>query len=154
MAPRPYRGSSISSGRPPSRLATTAVPAAIASATTRPKPSWRDASTNRSAAFMISGTSVRGPAKVRRLRSLECSTSSRICAAHDGEADLGNGRRDTLAGAHERVHVLAGVDAADGYDQGLLRPGTQAAAHALGAEGGSKGSDVYRVIEDLDLGVM
>ena len=78
----------------------------------------------------------------------------RFCAAHDGEADLGNGRRDTFAGAHERVHVLAGVDAADGYDQGLLRRGTQAAAHALGADGGPEGGDAYRVIEDLDLGGM
>ena len=132
---------STSSGGAPSSLTTTGHPAAIASATTRPNPSWRELSTKTSSARITAAMSRRAPAKVEsgargpaRGRALDVSL---VFVLH---LDLRRRRRSRSAPpasaatiarrrTHECLQILARVNPADRPDQRLSRTGAQRGAH-------------------------
>ena len=162
-ATRPKRPASTSSGGAPSSVTTIGRPAAIASATTRPNPSWREVSTKTSSAAITAGMSRRAPANVTRpaepqlarpappaAARMSCSTSA-SAAPTITKRTSGARCATRRGGAHEGLEILAGVDAADRPTRRSPSAGAQRGAH-LGRSGrAARTADVDRVVEHLHL---
>ena len=155
------RSSRATSGIPPTRLATIPRPRAIASTSTRPRPSEREGSTSTVERSICSDTPDGGSCSMCSTCSGSSATSSsttsrRLPSPTITRRASGSSRTTAAPGGREPVDVLVGLEHADEERRRSLRQrdrrrrGEGRQIH-VGLEGGGRGSPAHFL--DQTLGV-
>ena len=128
---QPFSGSVTISGMPPTRVASTGVPLAMASINTSPNGSSREFNTRRSAACSAGDTSCKLAGEMNAILDPRCFDCGKQCVqilffvpkdhfAHDRKVHVRRLRTDLPQSIDQFEKTLSGADLSDCADQEVL----------------------------------